>query len=95
MEALRHQHPKTERQALINRLRRIAGQLNGIEKMVNADRDCAEVLTQLVSARRALKSFAEKLIHSHMRHCIGNAHSPGQGKRKLRELLIVLERYVE
>ena len=80
---------------MTNRLHRIVGQLNGIEKMVHADRDCAEVLAQLVSTRRALKSFAEKLIHSHMRHCIGKALSPSQGKRKLQELLIVLERYVE
>jgi DNA-binding FrmR family transcriptional regulator len=40
-------------------------------------------------------SFAEKLIHSHVEHCIEEAQNPAEGKRKLSELLSVLERYVE
>ena len=71
------------------------GQLNGVEKMIEADRDCAEILTQLVSARKALKSLAEKLIHSHLHHCIEQAADSKESKRSLRELLTVLERYVE
>jgi CsoR family transcriptional regulator, copper-sensing transcriptional repressor len=90
-----HQHPPDETRALVIRVRKIVGQLNGVEQMLTEDRDCAEVLTQLVSARKAIKSLAEKLIHSHVRHCIDGAHSAPEGKRKLRELLTVLERYVE
>ena len=63
--------------------------------MLLDDRDCSEVLTQLVSARKGIKSLAEKLIHSHTHHCIEHAASPAEGRRKLRELLVVLERYVE
>lgn len=77
------------------RARKIAGQLRAIERMLSEDRDCAEILTQIVSARRGLKSLAEKLIHSHVEHCIEDAQDPAEGKRKLRELLSVLERYVE
>jgi DNA-binding FrmR family transcriptional regulator len=90
-----HSHPEDETKALKARLRKILGQLNGIEKMMEADRDCAEILTQLVSARRALKSLSEKIIQSHMKHCIDHAASPTEGRRKLRDLLTVLERYVE
>lgn len=77
------------------RLRKISGQLKAVERMLGEDYDCAEVLTQLVSARRALKSLSEKLIHSHTEYCIAGAVSPAEGRRKLRDLLSVLERYVE
>ena len=90
-----HHHPEAERRASIVRVRKVAGQLAAIERMLDEDRDCAEILTQLVSARRGLKSLAEKLIHSHVHHCIEEAHSPAEGQRKLRELITVLERYVE
>ncbi len=88
-------HPSEERRGAIVRSRKIAGQLAAIERMLEQDRDCAEILTQIVSARRGLKSLAEKLIHSHVNHCIEEAQNPTEGRRKLRELLMVLERYVE
>ena len=90
-----HRHPEAERQASIVRVRKVTGQLGAIERMLAEDRDCTEILTQIVSARRGLKSLAEKLIHSHMHHCIEDAHNSGEAQRKLRELLTVLERYVE
>ena len=95
MKSHGHQHPTDEREALKLRVRKVVGQLNAIERMLDEDRDCAEILTQLVSSRKALKSLAEKLIHSHMQHCIEHAHSPAEGRKKLQELLVVLERYVE
>ena len=90
-----HVHPAEDRRASIVRSRKIAGQLAAIERMLGEDRDCSEILTQIVSARRGLKSLAEKLIHSHVNHCIEDAQNGADGKRKLRELLTVLERYVE
>lgn len=95
MKPERHRHPEEETRASVVRARKIAGQLGAIERMLNEDRDCSEILTQIVSARRGLKSLAEKLIHSHVEHCIEQAQNPAEGKRKLRELLSVLERYVE
>lgn len=73
----------------------IEGLMNAIERMLDEDRDCAEILMQLVSARKAIKSLSETLIHSHMQHCIEHAHSPAEGRKHLQELLVVLERYVE
>lgn len=90
-----HSHSRSERQAQTLRVRRIVGQLNAIERMLEEDRDCAEILMQLVSARKALKSLAETLIHSHMEHCIEHAHSAAQGRKHLQELLSVLKRYAE
>ncbi len=95
MKSHDHQHPEEERKTLRLRLRKVAGQLTAIDRMIEEDRDCAEILTQLVSARKGIKSLSEKLIHSHAHNCIENAASPKDAKKKLRELLIVLERYVE
>jgi CsoR family transcriptional regulator, copper-sensing transcriptional repressor len=91
----RRQHPEEERRTSVIRLRKIVGQLNAVQRMIDEDRDCAEILAQIISARRGLKSLAERLIYSHTHHCIEEAHTPAEGRRKLRELLTVLERYVE
>lgn len=91
---VKHSHNPKERTALVVRLRKIRGQLQAIEKMVEAETDCAEVLTQVVSARRALKSFGDTLIRSHLHDCIEHAETQAESRRKLRELETVLERYV-
>jgi len=90
-----HHHPEREKKALQLRLRKIAGQITAIERMIGEDRDCPDVLTQVVSARKALKSFAEIVIHDHLHHCIEGAQSAKESQRKLRELLSVLQRFVE
>jgi DNA-binding FrmR family transcriptional regulator len=90
-----HQHPESERQAMVVRVRKVAGQLTAVERMLAEDKDCSEILTQLVSARRGLKALSEKLIHSHMHHCIEEARNSTEARKKLQELLVVLERYVE
>jgi DNA-binding FrmR family transcriptional regulator len=95
LKTSKHQHPAGEQNALRLRARKIAGQLNAIDRMLEEDRDCAEILTQLVSARRGIKSLAEKLIHSHMQHCIEGARDQTDAKKKMHGLLTVLERYVE
>ncbi len=95
MKSQEHRHPEEEREALRLRLRKIGGQLKAIDRMIEEDRDCAEILNQLVSARKGIKSLSEKLIHSHAQNCIEKAASPRDSRKKLRELLIVLERYVE
>jgi DNA-binding FrmR family transcriptional regulator len=90
-----HQHSLHDKKALQIRLRKVAGQIGAIQTMVDQDTDCAEVLTQLVSARKALKSFAEILIQQHTESCIAGAANPKDGQRRLKELLTVLKRYVE
>ena len=95
IEVEQHVHAHAEKRSLEIRLRKIIGQLKSVEQMVEDDRDCIDVLTQIVSARKALKSFAEVVIHQHAHDCIAHAAEPKEAQRKLRELLIVLERYVE
>jgi len=90
-----HHHSPTEEKALRNRLRKVAGQIRAIEKMIDEHTDCSEVLTQVISARKALKSFAEVLIQQHAESCIAGASDPAEGRRRLKELSTVLKRYVE
>lgn len=85
--------PGLEKRALIVRLRKIKGQVEAIERMVEADADTPEVLMQVVSARQALKSFSEEVIESHMHECIEGAASQAEGRREIRALLEVLKRY--
>ncbi|MGE3263525.1 MAG: metal-sensitive transcriptional regulator [Bacteriovoracia bacterium] len=87
-------HAHEDKQALKVRVRKIAGQLKAIEQMIEEDSECPDILTQVVSARRGLKSFAEKLMQEHMHHCIFEAEKD-QSKKGLKSLLEVLERYVE
>lgn len=91
----KHIHPRSDRTAQQARVRRVVGQLNAIERMLAEDRDCSQILMQLVSARKALKSLAENLIHSHLHHCVESARTQTEGKKQLHDLLVVLERYVE
>jgi DNA-binding FrmR family transcriptional regulator len=90
----RHTRPGLEKRALVVRLRKIKGQIEAIEKMVEADADSSDVLMQVVSSRRALKSFSEEVIESHLHACMDNSHSRSEGQANLRSLLTVLERYV-
>jgi DNA-binding FrmR family transcriptional regulator len=85
--------PGLEKRALVVRLRRIKGQLEGIEKMVEADANCSDVLMQVVAARRALKSFSEEVIGAHLQECIKEAASETHNHRELHSLLTVIKRY--
>ncbi len=89
----KHVRPGLEKRALVVRLRRIKGQIEAIERMVEVDADCSEVLMQVVSSRRALKSFSEEMIQSHLHDCIEGVATQAEGRREIRSLLEVLKRY--
>ena len=91
---MKHVHPEREKKALITRLRKIRGQVEALERMIERDTDCSEVLTQVISARNALKSFGDEIIHSHMHECIEHADSQAECRQNLRSLITVLRRYV-
>lgn len=91
---MKHVRPGLEKRALVVRLRRIKGQIEAIEKMVETDMEGSDVLMQVVSARRALKSFSEEVIESQLRAYVESAGNKPEGRQHLRSLLTVLERYV-
>lgn len=65
----------------LKRLRRIEGQLRGIQKMVDEDRYCADILTQISSVHEALRSVSRELMRNHLRHCAASAISAGGEER--------------
>jgi CsoR family transcriptional regulator, copper-sensing transcriptional repressor len=61
----------------LTRLRRIEGQVRGLQKMVEEDRYCADVLTQISSVHEALRSVARELMRNHLKHCATAAIKSG------------------
>lgn len=67
----------------LRRLRRIEGQVRGIQRMVEADRYCADILTQVSSAQEALRAVARALMSNHLSHCAAHAIRTGSaGERQ-------------
>lgn len=62
-----------DREAYLNRLRRIEGQVRGLQRMVEQDQYCIDVLTQVSAATKALQSFALALLEEHMATCVMDA----------------------
>ena len=83
-----------DKQKIEARLRRIEGQVRGIQKMVEDDRYCIDVLTQVNATRAALESVALQLLSDHTEHCVMEAIRSGGGAKKVRELNEAVERLV-
>jgi DNA-binding FrmR family transcriptional regulator len=62
---------------LLKRLRRVEGQIRGLQRMVEADTYCIDVLTQVSAATRALQSVALELLDDHLHHCVADAVASG------------------
>jgi CsoR family transcriptional regulator, copper-sensing transcriptional repressor len=83
---------KTKVQA---RLKRIEGQIRGVEKMVDEDRYCIDVLTQVAAAKAAPDAVALLLLQDHTAHCVVEAIQAGDGSSKVRELNSAVERLMK
>ena len=82
--------------ALVKRLHRIEGQVRGIEKMVDDDRYCIDILTQIAAVNTALESLAYKVLDDHVRHCVAGALASGDADaaiEKTEELLAAVQRF--
>jgi DNA-binding FrmR family transcriptional regulator len=78
------------------RLRRVAGQVTGIERMVEADRSCVDVLLQVAAARAALDQIGKLVLGAHVETCVAEAFASGDAverERKRDELLEVFARF--
>ena len=67
-----------DKDAVLKRLRRIEGQVRGLQRMVDEDTYCIDVLTQISAATRALESVALQLLEEHMNHCVRQAVAAGE-----------------
>ena len=82
----------------LERLRRIEGQVGGLVRMVEEERYCVDILTQLRAARAALRRVEEAVLREHVEHCVAQAirsGDPAEQRGKVDELLDVLGRFSE
>lgn len=84
-----------DRERLLQRLRRIEGQVRGISRMIEQDRYCVDILVQIAAVRSALDRVGMKLLRSHTAHCVAEAVRAGDGQTQIDELMGVLERFLD
>ena len=86
-----------DKAAVSARLKRIEGQVRGINKMIEDDRYCIDVLQQIAAVTRALQSVALRLLDDHLSHCVVNAVKVGGAEKdaKLREASDAIARLVK
>ena len=87
-----------DKTALVNRLHRIEGQVRGIERMIEDDRYCIDVLTQISAVNTALEALALQILDQHVRHCVAGAFASGDAdevSQKTTELLEAVQRFTK
>lgn len=77
---------------LVLRLRRIEGQVRGLQRMVEDDKYCIDILTQVSSVTSALKAVGVGLLDGHVRHCVTESIERGDGDEKVEELMAAVVR---
>ena len=90
-------HTIKDKRKLIHRVRRLRGQLNGIEKALDEERDCSVVLLTLAACRGAMDSLMAEIIEGHIRfHILDPEHKPtAEQKRAAQEVINVVRRYLK
>lgn len=86
---------KSDKARVQGRLKRIEGQVRGVQKMVDEDRYCIDVLTQVGAVKAALDAVALLLLQDHTAHCVVDAIQAGDGSTKVRELNDAVERLIK
>ena len=76
-------HHKLKKEDVIKRMSKIIGQLSGVKRMIEQDRDCPDVLLQIASARSALGKLGLMITEDHMEHCISDSFQKGKGQQSI------------
>lgn len=92
-----HEHPGyiENKEKVKNRLRRIGGQIGGIERMVDEERYCIDILTQIAAAQAAIDKVALALLDEHTRHCVVGAATPAAREEKTEEMMEAVGRLLK
>jgi len=96
MDAIVRRGYSEDKESVLKRLRRIEGQVRGLQRMVDEDRYCIDILEQISAATRALQSVALQLLEGHMGHCVAEAVKSGgdEATEKLSEASAAIARLV-
>jgi DNA-binding FrmR family transcriptional regulator len=87
-----------DKEQLLKRLARIEGQVRGVARMIEDDRYCIDILTQLGAVDTALEAVAIKVLEEHVQHCVAGALASGdanEANEKSRELLEAVQRFAK
>ena len=87
-----------QKDALVKRLHRIEGQVRGIERMLEEDRYCIDILTQIGAVSTALESLGFRILDEHVKHCVAGALASGdavEADAKAAELLDAVHRFAK
>jgi len=82
-----------KKKELQDRLRRIEGQIRGLQRMLDEDKYCVDILTQVSSATAALRAVGLGLLDDHVRHCVRESLEQGNGDEKVDELMSAVARF--
>ena len=82
-----------EKERLIKRLKRVEGQVRGIQKMIEEDRYCVDILVQISAIESAMKQVGYAITERHMKHCVSDAIKAGDGNDSIEELMKVLKQF--
>jgi CsoR family transcriptional regulator, copper-sensing transcriptional repressor len=88
---------RADSKAIHNRLRRIEGQVRGLQRMVDEDAYCIDILTQVAAVQTALEQVAVNVLDGHVRHCVADAVADdgGEADAKLDELMAAVRRFAK
>jgi DNA-binding FrmR family transcriptional regulator len=84
---------RTDKSRLLKRLNRVEGQVRGIAKMIEDERYCVDVLTQVAAVRSALDAMALQMLRDHAHGCVQDALRSGKGDAAIDEMLLVVEKF--
>ena len=84
----------TEKQAVLTRLRRIEGQSRGLQRMVEEEKYCIDILTQVSAATKALEGVALLLLDQHLDHCLMRTTDAAEAQQKLNEASAAIRRLI-
>lgn len=85
----------TKRDPIIKRLRRIEGQIKGIQKMINDHKTCGDILTQISAARAALNKVGGLVLENHMKDCLKEYLENENNDKDLDELIEIMIKYTK
>ncbi|WP_188207532.1 metal-sensing transcriptional repressor [Alkalibacillus aidingensis] len=86
---------QSEKEQMLNRLKRIEGQVRGLQKMIEDDRYCVDVLVQISAVNAALNKVGYSMMERHARMCVNQAAKQGDGEAYMDELMKVVQQFTK
>lgn len=84
-----------DKDAIIKRLKRIEGQVKGIQKMVEEERYCVDILTQISAIRSAINKVGSIILENHMKGCVSQSIKEGDSEEMIDELMKTIDKFVK